>query len=832
MKKFQTIAAALLLFAGNLFAQTQTTTVKGNIFSENSFNAGVREAESLSAVQFLSASDPSKVIAYTLTDMDGAFEYDLPSNANYILYYSNIGKKDVRINFSLEGNDSYSFGDILVEDDVEMLNGATITEQKTLVKMDVDKMTYKVEDDVDAQTSTVLDMLRKVPMVSVDGQDNITVNGSSNFKVYVDGKPNQMISANPSQILKFMPASSVKNIEVVTNPGVRYDAEGAGGVLNITTNAEAVASTGSSSISDGQYGSVGVNVSNKGVGGNVMYNVQKGKVSAGINANIMNQNMDGTVMDMERIQQTEAGDIVTSTHSDNSMKAPVKFVNLNANYEIDSENVVSVSAGLMSFGSTMDGTNATSITTPGGTFGYDGTSQTKNTSNSITASVDYQHSWSETPGRDFLVSYQFSSSPSINNTLNTYSGSMIGMDLTDRKADGKSNSLSHSIQADFITPISFNQSISTGVKFTYRNNSSDQTNYVWNGSIFEPTANGSLNYDFYNSIGAVYAEYNGKFGNLGVKGGLRYEYTWQDVSYAAGQGEDFSIRYGNLVPAASLQYNISNTQNIGLSYNMRVSRPGISYLNPYIDTTDPTQLSYGNTNLSTDNSHNLNLVYNLYTPKLMVNATLRYTLSPDGISQYSFMDSNNILNTTYGNIVSSSTTGLNAFIMYTPWKQTRITINGSLGYTDLSSEVLGQSNSGWTQTAMIGLQQTIPGDIRLSANLILAGGRVTLQGKSDGMSMLNLSASKSLLDNRLSLSVSGMLTKDGLSMKSTTTTTGINFTSTSSMTIPMGQIQASLTYSFGRNTGSVRKAKRVNVDDSQLNSESMGQSINSMMSGK
>ena len=111
-------------------------------------------------------------------------------------------------------------------------------------------------------------------------------------------------------------------------------------------------------------------------------------------------------------------------------------------------------------------------------------------------------------------------------------------------------------------------------------------------------------------------------------------------------------------------------------------------------------------------------------------------------------------------------------------KQTRITINGSLGYTDLSSEVLGQSNSGWTQTAMIGLQQTIPGDIRLSANLILAGGRVTLQGKSDGMSMLNLSASKSLLDNRLSLSVSGMLTKDGLSMKSTTTTTGINFKST------------------------------------------------------
>lgn len=263
---------------------------------------------------------------------------------------------------------------------------------------------------------------------------------------------------------------------------------------------------------------------------------------------------------------------------------------------------------------------------------------------------------------------------------------------------------------------------------------------------------------------------------------------------------------------------------------MRISRPGITYLNPYVDTTDPTQLSYGNTNLSTDNSHNISLVYNLYTPKIMVNATLRYTLSPDGISQYSFMDDNNILNNTYGNIVRSNTTGINAFLMYTPWKQTRITLNGSLGYTDLSSEVLGLSNNGWSHTALIGVQQTIPGDVRLSANLIMAGNNVSLQGTSNGISMLNLSASRSFLDNRLSLSVSGMLTKDGLSMKNSSTTTGINFTSTSTMTIPMGQIQASLTYSFGKNTGSVRKAKRVNIEDNQLNSESMGQSIGSMTS--
>ena len=829
MKRILTIAAAIISMAVSAAAQ-ENTTVKGTILSGTVLGAETLEPEYMAAIQFFAAEDPQKMIAYTVTDEDGTFEHSLPSTGNYLLYYTNIGKKDLWIEFSLNGEDSYEFGEILVEDDVEALKGAIVVDQKTLVKMDVDKMTYKVADDVDAQTSTVLDMLRKVPMVSVDGQDNITVNGSSSFKIYVDGKPNQMLSSNPSQILKYMPASSVKDIEVVTNPGVRYDAEGAGGVINIISNTDVTGASGVSS--DGQYGSVGLNVSNRGEGANIMYNVQKGKFSAGVTANIMNQNMDGTESDMERIQNTEQGDIVTTTHSESSMKAPMRMVNLSANYEIDDHNIVSVSGGLMSFSSTMDGFNSTQIAMPAGTFGYNGTSYTQSSNNSINASADYQHTWADNPERNFLVSYQFSSAPGVNNTLNTFDGVMAGMNLTDRKADGKNNSLSHSFQMDFITPIAQGQTFSTGVKFIYRNNSSDQTNYVWDGSQFVYTSNGSLNYDYYNRIGALYTEYSGNFGKVGVKGGLRYEYTWQNVTYASGQGTDFNVSYGNLVPAASIQYKLGMAQNIGLSYNMRISRPGISYLNPYVDTTDPTQLTYGNTDLTTENSHNFSLVYNLYTSKLMVNATLRYTLSPDGISQYSFYDSSNILNTTYGNIVKNNTVGLNGYVMYTPWKQTRIMVNGSLNYTDLVSDVLGQSNSGFSHTIMLGLQQTLPLDLRLSANLISTGSRVTLQGSSNGMSMLNLGLSRSFLDNKLSVSLNGMLTKDGLKMKNETTTVGDGFTSTSSMTIPMGQIQASITYSFGNSrAANAKKARRVDVEDSQLNSQSTSQSISSMVAG-
>ena len=123
---------------------------------------------------------------------------------------------EARRYFKINGEEVIDLGEILVEDAAEVLKAGTVTAMRPLVKMEVDKLTYNVEDDVDSKTSTVLDMLRKVPMVSVDGQDNISVNGSSSFVVYVDGKPNQMMSQNASQIFKMMPFVSRSFIRNLT----------------------------------------------------------------------------------------------------------------------------------------------------------------------------------------------------------------------------------------------------------------------------------------------------------------------------------------------------------------------------------------------------------------------------------------------------------------------------------------------------------------------------------------------------------------------------------------------------------------------------------------
>ena len=817
MKKFIVILTAALL---GIQAFGQTTTVEGVVL-----DSLTRVGEPAAILQFYRLPDTEKAVAFTTTNEEGRFSHSFTLAGDYVMVFDNLGRKVQHRYFTVPADTPVvDLGEILAQDSAETLKAGTVTAMRTLVKMEVDKMTYNVEDDVDSKTSTVLDMLRKVPMVSVDGQDKITVNGSSNFQVYVDGKPNQMLSQNASTIFKMMPASSIKNIEVVTNPGVKYDAEGVGGVLNITTNKSV---TGGASMADGFYGTLRGMASTRGVGGGFFGGIQKGKFAMSANINTMYGANNKTEMDLERIQDSG---FTTKTHTASAMKTPMVMGNLSASYEIDSLNLVSATAGIMHFGMNNDGLTSTSLLFPGqDAFGYDGTSVTTNNRSNISASADYQHLWADVPGRSFTLSYQFNAAPSVNNTLNTFGGaSLPGFDLTDRKTDGRENSVDHTIQADFTTPLGSRHTLSTGAKFIGRHNSSSQTGFVWDGSGFVENPLTSLDYNYYNRIAAAYSELSGNYGAFGLKAGLRYEHTWQ--TYSSTVQDPFSVNYGSLVPTASVQWSPSATQNIGISYNMRISRPGISYLNPYVDKSDPTALSYGNTDLEVERGHNVSLVYNFYSPKVMVNATLRHSYTGNGISQYSFYDRDNLLNTTYGNIVSSNNTSLNAFLMWNPGSKTRIMFNGGISYVDLRSQQLQQQNKGVEYNVMAGVQQTLPWDLRLSANVIAMGSRVSLQGTSTGMSMATLGVTKTFLDDRLSIGINGIapLSKD-FKMHMNSTSTGAGFATSMTTSINMAQVALQVSWTFGKQGQGAKKARRSIENDSQLNSSTTAESMGSVI---
>lgn len=767
-----------------------------------------REGEPFATIRVYKANDDKEPVAMGTTDLEGRFEQAVKRAGDYRVLFSSVGRKNINIPFSIQkGQTTLSLDTIYVTDDVTRLSGVEIVAQKPLVKMEVDKLSYSVENDIDAKSNSVLDMLRKVPMVTVDGNDNITVNGSSSFKVYVDGKPNVMMSSNPSEIFKNMPASSIKDIEVVTNPGARYDAEGVGGVLNLITDRT---SESRKQLLNNYNATIRGMAANRGAGGGAFFSMQKNKFSMSVNANIMESFPMESQTELNRTQFTSDGEsqLRSSSTMDNSFH--IQMGNLNLSYEIDSLNLLTASAGVMGFGMDIDGQSRTDL----GGLAYTTRNDNKSKRLSVNGSVDYQHTFASNKERMLTLSYLITTAPQRTNNYSWFETDQTNsfLDLTDRYSHAKDNTIEHTWQADFSTPIAAGHKLDLGAKYILRDNTSRSDYYDLMGQEQLWDESSSLDYSHKNRILAGYAEYRGTIQRVSLTAGLRYEHTWQNVVARLGQTDNFKLDYGNLVPSANLSYKINDSQNIGAAYNLRISRPGITLLNPYVNKSDPTSISYGNTNLDAEEVHNISLVYNLFNPKWVVNLTLRQSICDNGIEQYSFYEGN-VLNSTYGNITRNKQTGLNAFVNWNATGKTRFTLNGSIAYVDVRSEQLDLRNHGWQGNIMFGYQQTLPWDIRMSANIMASTKSYNLQGWNGGFQAGMLSLSKSFLKDKLNVTLTGMSPLNFGRMKFESESTSHDYVSHTISRISMANFGISVSYTFGGKVNVKKAATTIQNSD-------------------
>ena len=815
MKQFRVLFVMMMLMISAVM--TAQTTVKGVLTDEN-----LGEAEPFATIRVFKHGKTDKPVAMFLTKEDGSFSQQVKGKGRYDIVFSSVGKEDLKQTITLSNQGTLDLGTLLIKENATMLKGVEIVAQKPLVKMDVDKMSYNVAEDEDAKSNTVLDMLRKVPMVTVDGQDNITVNGSSSFKVYVDGMPNVMFNSNPSMVFKSMPATAVKSIEVVTNPGAKYDAEGAGGVLNIIMNKQNPQAAQSM---NGYNGTVRASGGNKSISGGAFISGQQGKLSYSANVMTTYSKPGTTDTEMEITQNNPNGTSQLMTSS-NKVTIPFTMGNLTLGYQIDSVSALNVTASINSLNIKSNGNSTTTM--GGGSYGkgfsYGSSTDMRNSRTSFSGSIDYQRFFNKEHTQSLALTYQLNYSPSTVKSDNIFNTTSSIIDLTNRYSENKEKTTDHTFQIDYTMPIATGQTLSFGTKLQLRNATSDAKYYK--KGVYDPTS--SMDYEYKNSILAGYGEYAGNFGKIGAKAGLRYEQTWQNVDYHLGNGDDFKKNYGSLVPSASLQYTIGQGSNLGLTYNMRISRPGITYLNPYVDKTNPTTRTYGNTDLDVEKNHNLALVYNMFTPKLMLNLNLHHNFTDNAIEQYSFYDAQNLLNTTYGNIVRRHQTGLNGYVNWLAAKNTRLFLNGALNYTDLRSNTLSQSNSGWSANAMIGLQQTLPADFKLSVYAMTSTKNYTLQGWSGGFNLITANISKSLLKDKLNLSLMGMMgLNKGGNINIESHSQGKDFTSHTLTKVPLYGFTFTVSYTFGN---SKRQAQQhtSRIQNDYIEQQSQGEMINSV----
>ena len=576
---------------------------------------------------------------------------------------------------------------------------------------------------------------------------------------------------------------------------------------------------------DGYNGTLRASVGNRSMGVGAFVSGQKGKLS--YSANLMENYIKPGEPKVEMEQQNGGPSIVTYTNT--KTKVPFTMGSLSLGYELDSMSSINLTASLTSL--TMRNTGTPRTKMDGGTYGngfdYQYDMKMKNSRTSFSGNLDYQRFLNPQRTSSIIFTYQLNYSPSKTEQENKFHQSSTSfIDLTDRFTSSNDRTTDHTFQTDYTTPIGKGQTLNLGAKLMTRKATSDSKYYL--EDVYNETM--SMDYEYTNTILAGYTEFEKKWEKYGAKAGLRYEHTWQDVKYHLGNGSNFSTDYGSLVPTANLSYNISMTSNVGLTYNMRISRPGITYLNPYVNRADPTSISYGNTNLDVEKSHNVALVYNMFTPKLMLNLNLRYTYSGNGIEEYSFYD-NNILNTTYGNIVKRNQYGLNGYASWLAAKNTRLFFNGGLSYSDISSSALDLSNDGWSANVMAGLQQTLPWDVKLSLYMMTSSKSYTLQGWSSGINILSTSVSKSFFNDKLNISLSGTTgLSDGGNIKIESYSEGKGFSTHSNIKVPIQGVTLSVSYTFGNSKHQMRQHTS-RVQNDYIEQQSQGEIINSVGGG-
>ena len=292
--KHRLLLLILFVFATSVaagWAQKSTApsyTVKGVLI-----DSLTQEGEPYATIKIAKKNAPDKAVKMAVTGANGKFQEKLNVAAgNYIITISSIGKAPIVKEFTLKPSvKEVDLGTMISSEANNVLKGVEVVAQKPLVKVDVDKIEYNIEDDPDSKSNSILEMLRKVPLVTVDGEDNVQVNGSSSFKIHVNGKPNNMMSNNPKEVLKSMPANTIKYIEVITSPGAKYDAEGIGGILNIVTVGSGF---------EGYTATFRGNANNNGVGAGTYAMVKQGKLTVSANYNYNYNNSPRSYSDSYR----------------------------------------------------------------------------------------------------------------------------------------------------------------------------------------------------------------------------------------------------------------------------------------------------------------------------------------------------------------------------------------------------------------------------------------------------------------------------------------------------------------------------------------------------
>lgn len=666
------------------------------------------------------------IVAGMLTNKKGEFSLaNLSIMASYKLKITASGYKTIEqkvaftMNMSGGGNGDMNsmlggvdkdLGNFKLKIDAQQLQNVTVTADRPLLTMNIDRKVFNVEKNLTSVGGTAVDVMKNVPSVNVDIDGNVTLRNAAP-QIFVDGRPSTLT-------LDQIPADAIATVEIITNPSAKFDASGGGaGILNIVLKKNRKA---------GYNGSVRASVDSRarpGFGGD--FNVKQDKV------NFFVAGMLGIRKSISTVSSTRTDFLNNATANLQQDNGPVSrgffsFGRAGMDYFIDNRNTLTI-GGNISRGQfkTEDKINILRdtifIPITIADKGYR-TSYTISNFLNYGSTLSFKHNFAKA-GKDLTADVNFNYSKNDNqgdfSTQYFYMNNNPKTSLIAEQSLGGGTTKFFTAQTDYTNPITAKSKIEMGARMAIRNFTSFNNNYIKNSTgqlINIPSLNN--NYEFRDMVAAAYTTYSQQFKKLSMQLGLRVESSEYNGNLIS-QSKTFTNAYPfSLFPSAFFTYKVTDKQDFQLNYSRKINRPNFFQIIPFIDYSDSLNLSKGNPDLIPEFTNLMELSYsNQFKTGQTFLATAYFRNTENLITRFQYKDRNpnpakndSVIMSTYINATKSYTYGLELTgkNKLANWWDITTNINIFNSTIDAANIVGGLKTSQWSWFAKINNNFKLP----------------------------------------------------------------------------------------------------------------------------
>lgn len=738
-------------------------------------------------------------------DAKGNFSIaDIPAGT-YRLTLEFLGYQPKTINNIIISNSTanVSLGNIVLATTQTQLNTVNVTGKTPMVESKIDKLVYNAANDLTAQGGVALDVLKKVPMVTVDIDGNVELQGSSSIRFLINGKPSSIFGASLADALQSIPASQIKNIEVITSPGARYDATGTGGIINIVLKDNKV---------QGFNGSANLSAGTRLENGSLNLNARKG--SLGINTYLSGNKQLNTInkSSSERRSNNDAKDVFTRFLQDgtNNFTRRGYQTGLSMNWAISKKDELTAAFSYNQSGNDNSGlTNqdqsvygaANNLVSQLLTF-RNSSSNSHNHATDI--SVAYKKVFKK-EGQELNFQYNSSFGNNRQKAFQRQDYLSGGFPSSGLNSNNNGKESETNISLDYTHPVSEKFSFETGAKTVIESLSSNTlTDTLLNSGSYIRSANQTYGFNYHRNIYAAYISASSLLFNdwLQARAGLRYERTETSVDFPGTEIPGYNI----FAPSFVLMHKIDKSQSIKATFSYRLERPDYGDVNPFYNISDPKNISTGNPNLKPEIGHNYELGYQKSFEKGgNVYAGLMYRYNTEDIQGYTtFYPTLTINGTNYYNVSLTQRTNIGS------QASAGFNIYGSVPLTSKlemrsNIQVINQRNnnpgiasvSAFNYRVNLNVSYDFGNDLVAEVFGNYESRRKNIQSTRPALGTYNIAVRKQFMNKKISL---GLTAANPFSryINQTNSSFGNNFTQNNLRQVPYRSFGISLSYKFGK----------------------------------